>query len=161
MKSNSKEPVYLHAQTAAALTSRMMPTLLWIMSSLFNSSGQVFVTGDGNQEAELCDRSLWEPGYLPALKPTRDRHRHHCHHHWYYKSAFYFTQRHGQYGACSMVETARKEEREGDDSYLFNGTISIYTVSPGQQGRRGRGEKKEWIQPICASCTNCEFWSFF
>lgn len=40
-----------------------------------------------------------------------------------------------------MVETAQEEEREGDDSYLFSGSISIYTVSPGQRGEKKRGEE--------------------
>lgn len=39
-----------------------------------------------------------------------------------------------------MVETAWEEEREreGDDSYLFSGSISIYTVTPGQRGEEER-----------------------
>ena len=44
-----------------------------------------------------------------------------------------------------MVETAREEEREGDDSYLFSGPISIYTQyhRDKEEEERRREEKEE------------------
>lgn len=54
----------------------------------------------------------------------------------------YITQRHGQNGACSTVETAQGRERQGDESYLFSAPISSYTVSPGQTGE----EETTWQQ---------------
>lgn len=41
-----------------------------------------------------------------------------------------------------MVETAWEEEREGDDSYLFSGPISNYTVNHQVKEGRRREERR-------------------
>lgn len=138
------------------------------LTGFFFFISTILLTVDQTRWAELWDLRLHKlatkpEAYVSSKKPIRLLYFIFTGH---FKSTGYFTQRHGQNGACSMVETAWQGEKRGTWQLSVSVDQSAFTRHQDKEVRKRRGNTntkwaKWWQQAVNYSANNHQGADFY